>query len=99
MTLDFDKLDRLIHERGRLAIMTLLATRARWPFADLKTELKMSDGNLVTHLRALHGAGYVTVTKQVLDRPQTVYALSPAGRRAFQGYLLVLEQIVKTGQG
>ena len=98
MTLDFDKLDKLIHERGRLAIMTLLATRARWPFADLKTELKMSDGNLVTHLRALHQAGYVTVTKEVLDRPHTVYALSAAGQKAFGRYLAVLEQIVKTGQ-
>lgn len=98
MTLDFDKLDRLIHERGRLAIMTLLATRARWPFADLKSELKMSDGNLVTHLRALHAAGYVTVTKETFDRPQTIYVLSPAGQKAFQGYLGMLEQIVKTGQ-
>lgn len=66
MTLDFDKIDKVIHERGRLAIMTLLATRLRWPFADLKNELKMSDGNLITHLRTLHQAGYVAVTKEVL---------------------------------
>ena len=51
--LDFDKLDKAIHEKGRLAIMTLLATRLRWSFQDLKTELGMSDGNLVTHLRTL----------------------------------------------
>ena len=50
---DFDRLDKLIHEKGRLAIMTLLAARASWPFQDLKGELKMSDGNLITHLRAL----------------------------------------------
>ena len=54
---DFDKLDKLIHERGRLGIMTLLATRPSWSFQDLKSELKMSDGNLITHLRALHDAG------------------------------------------
>ena len=87
MTLDFDKIDKVIHERGRLAIMTLLATRVRWSFADLKTELRLSDGNLVTHLRTLHGAGYVTVTKEILDRPQTTYALTPRGRKVFQDYL------------
>ncbi len=99
MKLDFDKIDRVIHERGRLAIMTLLATRVRWPFADLKTELKMSDGNLVTHLRTLHHAGYVATTKEILDRPQTSYALTDKGRKVFDDYLMLLEQIVKTGQG
>ena len=99
MTLDFDKIDKIIHERGRLAIMTLLATRVRWAFADLKNELKMSDGNLVTHLRTLHQAGYVAVTKEVLDRPQTTYALTERGRAVFQDYLTLLERIIKTGQG
>ncbi len=99
MTLDFDKIDKIIHERGRLAIMTLLATRVRWAFADLKSELKMSDGNLVTHLRTLHQAGYVAVTKQVLERPQTSYALTERGRAVFQDYLTLLERIIKTGQG
>ncbi len=99
MKLDFDQMDRVIHERGRLAIMTLLATRVRWPFADLKGELHMSDGNLVTHLRTLHAAGYVSQTKEILDRPQTSYALTARGRAAFSGYLAFLEKIVKTGQG
>ena len=48
---DFDKLDKVIHERGRLGIMTLLATRPSWSFQDLKAELGLSDGNLITHLR------------------------------------------------
>ena len=99
MKLDFERIDRVIHERGRLAIMTLLATRVRWPFADLKAELKMSDGNLITHLRTLHAAGYVAQTKEILDRPQTSYALTDRGRQAYLGYLAFLEQIVKTGQG
>ena len=99
MKLDFDRIDRVIHERGRLAIMTLLATRLRWPFADLKAELRMSDGNLVSHLRTLHAAGYVAQTKEVLDRPQTSYGLTDKGRAAFHAYLGLLEQIVKTGQG
>jgi DNA-binding HxlR family transcriptional regulator len=96
--LDFDKLDKTIHEKGRLGIMTLLASRANWAFQDLKSELKMSDGNLVTHLRTLHQAGYVSVTKQMLDRPQTSYALTSKGRTAFEEYLQVLEQIVKAGR-
>lgn len=95
--LDFDKLDKAIHEKGRLAIMTLLATRVRWSFQDLKTQLKMSDGNLITHLRTLHKLGLVAVTKEVLDRPQTNYSLTARGRSAFQDYLRVLEQIVKVG--
>ena len=93
---DFEKLDRTIHEKGRLGIMTLLVTRPSWAFQDLKAELKMSDGNLVTHLRTLHDAGLVAVTKEMLDRPQTSYALTAKGRRAFRDYLAVLEQIVKT---
>jgi DNA-binding HxlR family transcriptional regulator len=96
---DFEKLDKTIHEKGRLGIMTLLAARPTWTFGDLKIELKMSDGNLVTHLRTLHQAGYVSVTKEILDRPQTSYALTERGRKAFQDYLSVLEQIVKTGRG
>jgi DNA-binding HxlR family transcriptional regulator len=95
---DFTKLDKTIHEKGRLGIMTLLATRPSWTFGDLKIELQMSDGNLVTHLRTLHQAGYVAVTKEIFDRPQTSYALTERGRAAFQDYLSVLEQIVKAGR-
>jgi DNA-binding HxlR family transcriptional regulator len=96
--LNFDKLDKAIHEKGRLAIMTLLATRVRWTFQDLKEELRMSDGNLITHLRTLHRLGLVAYTKEVRDRPQTTYALTAKGRSAFQDYLHVLEQIVKAGK-
>jgi DNA-binding HxlR family transcriptional regulator len=96
--IDFEKLDKTIHEKARLSIMTLLATRPSWTFQDLKTELKMSDGNLITHLRVLHEAGYVAVTKEILDRPQTSYSLTTRGRTAFQDYLSILEQIVKATQ-
>lgn len=96
--LDFDKLDKAIHERGRLSIMTLLATRMAWSFQDLKSELNMSDGNLVTHLRTLHRLGLVAVTKEIRHRPQTSYALTTKGRAAFQEYLGLLEQIVKAGR-
>jgi DNA-binding HxlR family transcriptional regulator len=96
--LNFDKLDKAIHEKGRLAIMTLLAARPSWPFQDLKAELGMSDGNLITHLRTLHRLGFVAVTKEVRRRPQTSYALTGKGRVAFRDYLNVLEQIVKAGK-
>ena len=71
--LDFDKLDKAIHEKARLGIMTLLASRASWPFQELKSELNMTDGNLVTHLRILHDAGFVAVTKEcsIGRRPAT----------------------------
>lgn len=93
---DFDRLDKLIHEKGRLAIMTLLAARPQWPFQDMKAELKMSDGNLITHLRALVQAGYVASRKEIITRPQTKYELTAQGRKAFQNYLQVLEEMVKS---
>ena len=96
--IDFSQLDKIIHEKGRLAIMTLLAARPDWSFQDLKAELKMSDGNLITHLRSLFKAGYTTETKEMLGRPQTRYALSPAGRTAFTAYLNVLESIVRSAR-
>lgn len=93
--LDFDKLDRTIHEKGRLSIMSLLASRPSWPYPDLKKELKMSDGNLVSHLKTLHQAGYVSVLKEVLDRPSTKYSLTDKGRKSFQCYLDLLEKIIQ----
>src|SRR5215216_5537848 len=95
---DFGRLDKVIHERGRLAIMTLLATRPSWSFPDLKAELKMSDGNLITHLRTLHEAGLVAVIKEVQDRRQTSYALTARGKTAFKEYLALLEQIIAAGR-
>lgn len=98
--IDFSKLDKVIHEKGRLSIMTLLASRGeRWPFQDLKAELQMSDGNLVTHLRTLEKAGYVEAEKVAgRGRPQTHYELTKAGRKAFQGYLDVLEKILDSNR-
>ena len=95
---DFDRLDKLIHEKGRLAIMTPLAAKASWPFQDLKAELKMSDGNLITHLRALHQAGYVSYRKEMLTRPQTRYEVTAKGRKAFENYITVLEEMVKSAK-
>jgi predicted ArsR family transcriptional regulator len=95
---DFNKLDKAIHEKGRLGIMTLLATRVRWLYQDLKVELRMSDGNLITHLRTLHKLGLVAMTKEMRGRPQTSYSLTAKGRRAFQDYLGLLERIIRAGK-
>ena len=92
---DFQKLDKIIHEKWRLAIMALLASRRSWSFQELKAELKMSDGNLITHMRTLHKQGLVSVTKEFHDRPQTTYALTVKGRSAFREHINALEEIVK----
>lgn len=99
--IDFDKLDKLIHEKGRLSIMTLLAARAEWSFQELKAELGMSDGNLVTHLRMLGETGYLSAAKSdpPEGRPRTTYTLSAAGRTAFQDYLALLEKFIAAGKG
>jgi DNA-binding HxlR family transcriptional regulator len=92
---DFQKLDKIIHEKWRLAIMALLASRRSWSFQEIKTELKMSDGNLITHMRTLHKQGLVAVTKEFRGRPQTTYSLTAKGRTAFREHINALEQIVK----
>ena len=92
---DFQKLDKIIHEKWRLAIMALLASRRTWSFQELKAELKMSDGNLITHMRTLHKQGLVSVTKEIRGRPQTTYALTTKGRSAFREHINALEEIVK----
>lgn len=98
--IDFSQLDRTIHEKGRLSIMTLLASRAEpWPFQDLKGQLEMSDGNLITHLRTLEKAEFIEGEKLTGEgRPQTLYGLSAKGRSAFEAYLAVLEQILDLGR-
>ena len=92
--IDFDKIDKIIHEKGRLSIMTLLASRGSWNFQDMKDQLKMSDGNLITHLRSLQNAGYLNKKKELMGRKVTNYFLTSSGRKAFNKYLKILEQIV-----
>ena len=94
--IDFDQLDKTIHEKGRLSIMTLLAGRQEWSFQELKAELSMSDGNLITHLRTLGTAGYVQEFRDETGRrPRTTYKVTPAGRKAFKSYVDILEKIVR----
>jgi DNA-binding MarR family transcriptional regulator len=91
----FLNLDRVIHEKGRLAIMSLLAGVSEISYTELRDTLGMTDGNLTSHIRTLQEAGYVGVTKSYLEkRPLTTCSLTPAGRKAFAHYIDLLEQIV-----
>ncbi|MEI7729060.1 MAG: transcriptional regulator [Verrucomicrobiota bacterium] len=88
-------LDRVIHEKGRLAIMSLLAATPELSFTELRGTLQMTDGNLTTHIRTLQEAGYVSVTKSYAqNRPLTTCALTANGKTAFATYLNLLEQII-----
>jgi len=92
----FLQLDRVIHEKGRLAIMSALAAAPELSFTDLRDTLEMTDGNLTTHIRTLQEAGYVSVTKAYQkNRPLTTCSLTAAGRKAFTEYINLLEQIVR----
>ena len=92
----FLKLDRVIHEKGRMAIMSLLAANAELSFTEMREALGMTDGNLSVHLRTLQEAGYIGVTKSFQNRkPLTTCALTTSGRKAFSEYIDLLEQIVR----
>jgi DNA-binding MarR family transcriptional regulator len=92
----FLQLDRLIHEKGRLAIMSMLAAAPELSFTEMRDALGMTDGNLTTHIRVLQQEGYVSVAKSYQNnRPLTTCSLTPAGRKAFAGYINLLEKIVR----
>jgi DNA-binding transcriptional ArsR family regulator len=89
-------LDRLIHDRTRLAIISALAASSSLTFTELKHLLDLSDGNLSVHARKLEDAGYVACTKGFEGRlPKTEFALTEAGHRALRQYLDHMEAIIK----
>ena len=92
----FLQLDRVIHEKGRLAIMSMLAASPELAFTELRDALNMTDGNLTTHIRTLQEAGYVSVSKSYANnRPLTTCSLTAAGKKAFSSYIDLLEQILQ----
>jgi DNA-binding MarR family transcriptional regulator len=92
----FLQLDRVIHEKGRLAIMSMLAASPELSFTELRNALEMTDGNLTSHMRTLQEAGYVAVSKSYENnRPLTTCSLTAAGKKAFAGYIDLLEQILR----
>jgi len=92
----FLQLDRVIHEKGRLTIMSLLAASPELSFTEIRDTLGMTDGNLTTHIRTLQEAGYVSVAKSYKkNRPLTTCTLTAQGRKAFTAYINLLEAIVQ----
>jgi DNA-binding MarR family transcriptional regulator len=92
----FLQLDRVIHEKGRLAIMSMLAASADLSFTELRDALEMTDGNLTTHVRTLQETGYVSVAKSYQrNRRLTTLSMTAAGRRAFAEYVSLLERIIR----
>jgi DNA-binding MarR family transcriptional regulator len=89
-------LDRLIHERLRLGIVSALSVNERLTFTDLKRLLHTTDGNLSVHARKLEDAQYIAVEKSFEARlPRTEYRLTASGRRAFEKYLVHMEALIK----
>ncbi|HET8679510.1 MAG TPA: transcriptional regulator [bacterium] len=89
-------LDRLIHERTRLGIVSALAVNPSLSFTDLKKLLATTDGNLSVHARKLEEARYVTCTKSFAGRvPRTVYRLTAQGREALERYLNHMEALIR----
>lgn len=95
------ELDRVIHERMRLGIVSALAVNDALSFKELKALLRASDGNLSVHARRLEEAGYVECRKSFEGRvPKTEYRLTPAGRRALERYLEHMEALISAvGKG
>jgi DNA-binding MarR family transcriptional regulator len=89
-------LDRLIHERLRLGIVSALAVNENLTFNDLKKLNRTTDGNLSVHARKLEEANYITCTKSFEGRvPRTRYAITPVGRRALERYLDHMEALIR----
>jgi len=95
----YDGLNRVIHERARLGVLTCLVTHAKGlPFPEMKKLCALTDGNLNRHLQVLQEANLVGLTKGPdRDRPQTFYRITALGRRRYLEYLSVLEQVILDG--
>ena len=94
------ELDRLIHERIRLGILSALAVNDALTFNELKTTLETTDGNLSVHARKLEEADYITCTKTFEGRmPRTEYKLTRIGREALERYLAHMEALISAVRG
>ena len=93
------EIDKILHERARLAIATILFHKGKVTFNTLKRLLDTSEGNLATHLRTLEKAGYVKVEKRFVNRrPQTTYELTENGIEAYRTYLKNLAMALQFGE-
>jgi DNA-binding HxlR family transcriptional regulator len=97
---DLPDLDRIIHERLRLGIVSALAINDSLSFNDLRRILKTTDGNLSVHARKLEEARYIACSKFFEARiPRTEYRLTPAGRRALEKYVAQMEDLIRRTRG
>jgi len=89
------ELDKVIHEKGRLAILSQLKVNAEMSFSELKKELSLSDGNLSVHIKNLESAGYVSTCKSFRNkRPLTTCQMTSLGNKSFDQYLKALENLI-----
>ena len=96
-TREIQKIDKLIHEPARLAIMSVLYALSEADFLYLLNATGLSKGNLSAHVGKLEEAGYVEVEKKFIGKkPKTVYRLTPEGRKAFNNYLKHMRKIVES---
>jgi DNA-binding MarR family transcriptional regulator len=97
----YDGLDRVIHEKARLSVLTSLVAHPKGlVFGDLKSLCGLTDGNLSRHLQVLQDAGLVEISKGFdRNRPQTLCRITPQGRARYLDYLAVLEQVVRDAAG
>ncbi len=94
------ELDKVIHERMRLGIISALAANEKLSFSDLKNLLNTTDGNISVHARKLEDAGYVTMKKSFSGRmPLTEYSITKDGRKALERYLDHMEALIKAMKG
>ena len=94
------ELDRVIHERLRLGIVSALAAVDTLTFSELRDLLGATDGNVSAHARKLEDAGYIQCDKSFVDRvPRTEYSLTPLGRKRLEAYLSHLESLIDVTRG
>ena len=93
----YDGLDRVMHEKARLSLLTALITHPKGlSFTELKQHCGLTDGNLSRHMKVLQESGLVAVVKGYEDnRPHTAVTITPAGQQQFLEYLSVLEQVLR----
>lgn len=97
---EIPQLDRLIHEKLRLGIVSALAARGSMTFTEIKNLLETSDGNVSVHARKLEEAGYINCEKSFEGRiPKTQYSITPQGRKALEQYLNHMEALVQAMRG
>ncbi|WP_414712995.1 winged helix-turn-helix domain-containing protein [Sphingobacterium sp. UBA6645] len=94
--MDLTLYDKVLENRVRLQIMSILMANESYDFNSFKELLEVTDGNLASNLKSLEKEGYITVTKTFIDRkPNTRYSKTEKGQKAFENHLIALEQLIK----